>query len=720
MMLFPRRRRVGLEMRNDASASAEQHRKHATVLEERGDWKSAIVSYRLAAAAGLTEAMEEAQVLSRRVVALVTACDGSSLESLNPTVRDELIELSQSETAEGYVRLCSALLSTGRYEEAGLSLGCALSLDSDFSPAKAALDAFVQAVRLKEIEFRFQGTHDSLLPASHGYTRITASWMEHIGLRLGHAFRDCGAWESAVDAYRVAAEAVASPDNYFHLGHAYRHGGRPRAAVDIYRKAITIQPERAEAFFYLGEGLRALRDLKGAILAFEQASRLGLASATAEHAAVAAELRDLVFPLLPEDLHGDAEATICAVARLESEETYIQLASLLVEHGYYTNAVYACGSVLTHRAGHPGAEQLLRDLIERHIIIEKRTFILEPGRTDVFPGGCGFHPVAADVVESLCLRIGHAFRDRDLFLPATAAYAAAARQSASPDPFLHLGHAYRRLGEHGHAAKAYRAGLSLRITAAGFFYLGEALEASGAYADSVSAFTWALAVDPTFLDARRQIDRLQRRVPEPKGLEDLIVPMPSTMVDAVAEPEETRRGVSVKPLSAGSFAWIVKDESGQAGTQIRATHATICPSDEELSPRLEGGRLGLMLQISAPEGSHHAFRILCRSAGRTALTVVDSSVASDERELPVNRLAVDDGFAWYCFTVEKRTAAISLNLSLREGNDISEQDAIVCLALFTHPAGRNDLWGAFLEQIDYDRRLKPLRDLLRKRALKSA
>ncbi|SIQ58940.1 Tetratricopeptide repeat-containing protein [Rhizobium sp. RU20A] len=518
--------------------------------------------------------------------------------------------------------------------------------------------------------------------------------------------------EGAIAAYAFAAEAAPTPDNFFHLGHAYRQSGRFKTAEETYRKAIDLAPQSAEAHFYLAEALEASRDLKGAMLAFEEADTLGLSAARDQWSRLLSKLQHLIFPA-HSDAFSDAGAIMEALVRQENDETYLRLANALEAAGSFDAAIYACGAALTHRADYPEAERLVRDIVEQRVLKEKRSFLMQAGRRHVFPDACGFQSLATDILETLCLRVGHAFRDTGMPVPAFAAYDAAAVYSPSADTFYHLGHACRRLGDHRRAIRSYACGLEKGETAPGYFYLGEALIASGLQAEGLAALTWALSIDPSFVDARRHIDHLQRQIVPPMRVQDLVVPIPKPLSVGMDGGLATLATDAFCLQPAGSFAWLQKGDGEEQDGVTLATLGSSAPPDANAVPSLGKGGLALQFSLLAPMRSRHVVKILLRQPSSSRIDVFDRSLPAEEQQLPIRRLRANETLEWICFDLIKPVNGSPHFIELKVLDTLPPDGRGDCLALFTHPLGRNDLWGAFLEQVDYDRQLLELRRLLR-------
>ncbi|KSV69048.1 hypothetical protein N182_32885 [Sinorhizobium sp. GL2] len=635
------------------------------------------------------------------------------MASVDDALASNLAALVAFEAPAGYVALADTLFSLALYREAAISLICALSLDQSFGPAMDALDALTLAAKHRQIDFQLAADRCQLLPSEHGYVTAAPEAMEQLGLRLGHAFRDGGSVISAIGAYGFAVSAMPSHDNYFHLGHAYRRGGRLRAAVQAYRNGIDRDPTQPEGYFYCGEALEALHDLRGAMISFEEGYSRGLSAASEMWARLAAKLHETIFHVRWTSHPIEVDTPLTAVVRDENAETYGRLASELEKEGCLSEAVYACAAAITHRQADPAAEQLLRKVIDQHILAGKESILLQAGRQHVFSAALGFQPIATDVLESIALRLGHAFRDAGLFVPSIAAYRAAADVSTSPDTFFHLGHAYRRAGDHESAARAYVHGLDKGISAAGFFYLGEALDGVKADKLSVAAFTWAMAIDPTMIDARRNVDRLQRNIPEPARLEDLVVPIPLSDRGTVRRAIIRESASANESLPSGSFAWWTKRESYQrVGAGAMSPCCDLRLDDGGYTFRAQNG-VSLAFEIIAPEKSRHVVKLLCSKPQTGQLRIFHRTLPNGEQQLAATLLPINDALCWVSVEIEKQVSRSYLDITVESTAGSASSGDIACIGIFTHPIGRNDIWGAFLEQIDYDSRLSDLRQRLR-------
>ncbi len=364
---------------------ARTHRTLGDDLRQQGKWKSAIASYRQAVDSGLDDALSDIEALSRALIEAATTSDGRSLVALDKTLSVALMDLAQSESPASYVAAAEAFYLCERYEETAISLACALSLDPEFAPAREALDALVLAARLRRIDFQLATSRRALFSAERGYAQANSAAMEHVGLRLGHAFRDGGVVFSAIAAYSFAVNAIPSQDNFFHLGHAYRQARRFRSAADSYRKGIAVHPRTGEGNFYLAEALEGLNDLRGAMLSFEQAHTFGLSAAAGEWQRLFAKLGAMISQPPGNSIDLDADTAIGALVKQESAETYLRLATEAEANGLFAEAVYACGAALTHHAGDPGADRLVNHIIEQRILAEKKGFLATSRSPKYFP-----------------------------------------------------------------------------------------------------------------------------------------------------------------------------------------------------------------------------------------------------------------------------------------------------------------------------------------------
>jgi tetratricopeptide (TPR) repeat protein len=76
------------------------------------------------------------------------------------------------------------------------------------------------------------------------------------------------------DAAKAFSDATARDGNYalgwYNLAHALRKGERPREAADAYRQYIRLKPDDPDPYYGLGQTLKALGDVPGAITAFRK------------------------------------------------------------------------------------------------------------------------------------------------------------------------------------------------------------------------------------------------------------------------------------------------------------------------------------------------------------------------------------------------------------------------------------------------------------------
>jgi tetratricopeptide (TPR) repeat protein len=126
---------------------------------------------------------------------------------------------------------------------------------------------------------RAQRSFESALRLNPGYTEAA--------LNLAVIYNDLGKYKEAKDVYQTALqrqrEAPGQMDPfvrgkianmYAEIGDAYASAGLPKEAAVEYRRALELGPQFVDVRLKLGNTLRDMGDLDGAIAQFEEMSRI--------------------------------------------------------------------------------------------------------------------------------------------------------------------------------------------------------------------------------------------------------------------------------------------------------------------------------------------------------------------------------------------------------------------------------------------------------------
>jgi tetratricopeptide (TPR) repeat protein len=128
----------------------------------------------------------------------------------------------------------------------------------------------VQQLRQEGDELRKQG---KLNEAAHSYEQALTLDRGNLDLYndLGNVYF---ALKQYNDAARAFSAATSRDPNYalgwYNLAHALRKGDKPREAADAYKQYIRLKPDDPDPYYGLGQTLKTLGDVAGAINAFQK------------------------------------------------------------------------------------------------------------------------------------------------------------------------------------------------------------------------------------------------------------------------------------------------------------------------------------------------------------------------------------------------------------------------------------------------------------------
>jgi len=146
------------------------------------------------------------------------------------------------QTADEYVRLGTAFLSEGRWEEAIQALTTAIGIDPRHADAHANLG----------MVYYFKGNVDAAIPAFQTALRIAPDRID-AAHGLGLALYEKGDLDGAIAAFRTAARI--NPISNYNLGNALEQKGDKAGAFEAYKQYLAVAPSSPEATL-LGEAVR--------------------------------------------------------------------------------------------------------------------------------------------------------------------------------------------------------------------------------------------------------------------------------------------------------------------------------------------------------------------------------------------------------------------------------------------------------------------------------
>jgi len=263
--------------------------------------------------------------------------------------------------------------------------------------------------------------------------------------------------EGALAGRRGAVEA------YIELGVAYESQKKPGAAAEDYRKALEIDPQLTMVRYDLARALAEIGNTREAREQYEQVIR---------------EAPDLA-------------------------EAHNNLGTLMVQQGELARAADEYRSAIRARSIYAEAHNNLG-----HVYLDQGRF--QDAQTEV-EEALRCDPVFAPAYNSLGIILG----SQDRIEPATRNFARAVQLDPSyAEAHYNLGRALHAGGKRENAILEYRRAIQLDPgNAPAHLGLGIALEEGGQIAAAIAEFREALRLRPGYLDARRNLDALERRNP---------------------------------------------------------------------------------------------------------------------------------------------------------------------------------------------------------------
>jgi tetratricopeptide (TPR) repeat protein len=272
--------------------------------------------------------------------------------------------------------------------------------------------------------------------------------MEQVFVRAYAAHRD-GRLDDAERGYRATLAADPVHVDALHLLGVLRHQqGQHVEAADLVRRAVDLRPDDAALQLNLGNALKALGELEGAIERFRNALTLSPAFALAHY--------NLGNAYAAIGRHEDAMFSFGHAVRLQPGDasSHNNLGNAFHALGRYTEAVESFRRALKIRPGHAGAHNNL---------------------------GMSLNALG-DTAGALAQ-----FR------------AALAAQPRFVAAHFNLANSLDALGRHGEAVAAFEAALALQSRfAPALFGLGNALAALGRHDEAIAPYERAVGVDPKF------------------------------------------------------------------------------------------------------------------------------------------------------------------------------------------------------------------------------
>jgi tetratricopeptide (TPR) repeat protein len=123
---------------------------------------------------------------------------------------------------------------------------------------------------------------------------VVAANPEIVGMRLALARRyfEAGEFDQAIDHYMIVLEQEQDPEALANVGWMTYLSDRPDVALGYLERAIALEPDFAQAYWFLANIRYALGDTEGAIEPLEQL---------------------LAFDAVPDEVRREAEAALAAL-----------------------------------------------------------------------------------------------------------------------------------------------------------------------------------------------------------------------------------------------------------------------------------------------------------------------------------------------------------------------------------------------------------------------
>ncbi|MHB0959898.1 MAG: tetratricopeptide repeat protein, partial [Pirellulaceae bacterium] len=277
-----------------------------------------------------------------------------------------------------WLSFIQALIRSGRLEQAGqvLTAGRKHGLTgADVDRLELALAESVCSRTATNAE-----THNSIGTVPQEFGRLDEA-LTHF--KLGNALCVAKRWDEAVASYRRAVTIQPDyADAHFNLGNALTGLGHHVEAVASYRCAVQLQPDFAQAHNNLGNALRAVGQLNDALASYQQAVAVQPDYADA-HNNLGNALRDLGQLQAAEASYDRA-----LVIQPNHAEAHNNLANVLRDMGRPHDAVLSYQRALALKPNHANAHHnlgnALQDLgrLEEALAQFQRAVSIEPNRLE--------------------------------------------------------------------------------------------------------------------------------------------------------------------------------------------------------------------------------------------------------------------------------------------------------------------------------------------------
>ena len=441
-----------------------------------------------------------------KVLAVALACQGRTLESLDPMQR--AIRLLPGD-AEAHLNLGKAFRDLGRPEQAEEAYRTAIGIKPEYVEAHYNLGAVLKVL----------GRPEQAAEAYRAAVRYRPDYAEAYS-NLGNLLRDLGRQGEAEQAFRTAIRI--KPDfasAHYNLGNVLTDRGLPEQAQEAYRAAIRCQPEYARAYLNLGNTLAGLLRPEQAEEAYRAAIRIEPDFAEA-HSNLGNTLHGLGRTEEAEEAYRSAIRIAPEYARAhynlgialrelgrpgEAEEAYRSAIRVMPE---YAEAHFNLGNALKD-LGRPGeAEEAYRsairikpDFAEAHLNLGLALKALgrQKQAEEAYRSAIRIKPEFAEAY----LNLGNALMGLERPEQAEAAYRTALRiKPEYAEAYCNLGVALQELGRLEEAEKAYRTDIRIKPEhAEAYTNLGTALKELGRLEQAEKAHRSAMRIKPDYFDA---------------------------------------------------------------------------------------------------------------------------------------------------------------------------------------------------------------------------